>query len=462
MLFGASARSGVAHDQGSRRRPVDRATLGAVYRAAVLGCREWLGIRARSRANRIVCHSRQRFELVDTVDANQHIPEVPSMVGRPRVVIYRDFLLPSSETFIRNQAEALQRYAPYYAGLTRVDGIRLPDERTVTVRQGPLASLQSGVFTRLGLTPDFAFRIWRLRAKLIHAHFGVDGTRVMRLARTLRLPLLVTLHDYDVTTSDADLVQLAPYCRRYIRRRPRLMQQATAFLAVSEFIRSKAIERGFPAHKILVHHIGIDTSRFTPATNAVTEPIVLFVGRLVAKKGCNDLIQAMARVQKLRPDAELVIIGDGPLRAELETQAQSVLGRYRFLGAQPSDSVKQWYSKARIFCAPSVTAPTGETEGLPITVMEAQAMALPVVSTLHAGVPEAISDDQTGLLVQEHDADALADRISSLLHDPERAVRLGAAARASVLQRFDMSRQVELLEGIYDQLVSRPSEVPRL
>ena len=114
------------------------------------------------------------------------------------------------------------------------------------------------------------------------------------------------------------------------------------------------------------------------------------------------------------------------------------------------------------FSASPVTAPTGETEGLPITVMEAQAMALPVVSTLHAGVPEAISDDQTGLLVQEHDADALADRISSLLHDPERAVRLGAAARVSVLQRFDMSRQVELLEGIYDQLVSRPSEVPRL
>lgn len=384
------------------------------------------------------------------------------MPDRPRVLIYRDFLLPGSETFIRDQAESLQRFVPFYGGLTEVEGIKLPPERVLTVQKPPLGRLRSAVYTRLGITPDFAWRVWRLGPALIHAHFGVDGSRVMRLARTLRLPLLVTLHDYDVTTSDADLVKLAPYCQRYVRRRPRLMREANAFLAVSQFIKQKAIERGFPGHKILVHYIGIDTSRFTPPTTRTREPRVLFVGRLVAKKACADVIRAMKIVQSKRPDAELVILGDGPLRSELEAQAAQQLGRYRFLGAQPPSEVNEWYQRARVFCAPSVTAETGETEGLPITVLEAQAMALPVVSTLHAGIPEAVSDGQNGLLVNEHDSDGLGQRILAVLESDDLAGRLGDAARASVLSRFDRRSQAALLERIYDRLVARPSEVPAI
>jgi glycosyltransferase involved in cell wall biosynthesis len=305
------------------------------------------------------------------------------------------------------------------------------------------------------VTPDFAYRVWRVRPRLIHAHFGVDGTRVMRLASTLRLPLLVTLHDSDITTSDADLLTLAPYCRRYIARRPRLMQKATAFIAVSEFIKQKAIERGFPASKIRVHYIGIDTSRFEPNPSPATEPIVLFVGRLQEKKGCRYLLEAMAEVQATQPRAELIIVGDGPLRAELEALAAAKLKRYRFVGALPPAEVRQWYGKTQVFCAPSVTARSGETEGLPITVLEAQAMGLPVVSTVHAGIPEAVKHDENGLLAAERDAPALAKSLLSLLGNPERGRQLGAAARRSVLSRFDAQQQIARLEEIYDEVASR-------
>jgi colanic acid/amylovoran biosynthesis glycosyltransferase len=114
------------------------------------------------------------------------------MNSKPRVLIYRDFLLPRSETFIRSQAEGLQRFEPYYAGLTTVDGIALPPERTMTATDGVLGKVQSAAFTRLGFAPHLAWQIWRCQPQLIHAHFGVDGTRVMRLSRLLRLPLLVT------------------------------------------------------------------------------------------------------------------------------------------------------------------------------------------------------------------------------------------------------------------------------
>ena len=238
------------------------------------------------------------------------------------------------------------------------------------------------------------------------------------------------------------------------------MRSANAFLAVSEFIKQQAIARGFPAHKLIVHYIGIDTSRFQPSSEPSRQPLTLFVGRLVQKKGLRYLITAMGRVQAEHPDAELVVVGDGPLRSELEAQAAATLRRYRFVGALPSDEVNKWYRQARLFCAPSVTADTGETEGLPITVLEAQAMALPVISTMHSGIPEAITHDQNGLLAREHDADALAHSIAALLSNPERARRLGAAARSSVLSRFDMQRQTALLEQLYGQLVSDPSRVP--
>jgi colanic acid/amylovoran biosynthesis glycosyltransferase len=384
------------------------------------------------------------------------------MNQRPRVLIYRDFLLPGSETFIRNQAEGLTRFVPYYAGLTTVDGIALPPERTITAAQGVLGRWQGAAFTRLGVAPQFVWDVWKLQPQLVHAHFGVDATRVMTLSRLLRLPLLVTLHDYDITTSDADLKRRAPYCHRYIARRPRLIREANAFLAVSEFIKQKAIARGFPATKILVHYIGIDTAQFAPTPSSAREPLVLFVGRLVPKKGCEYLIRAMAEIQATRPDVELVIIGAGPLREKLEAQAAATLKRYRFVGAQSSAEVRQWYSRAQVFCAPSVTADTGETEGLPITVLEAQAMALPVISTIHSGIPEAVTHGETGLLAPEHDVGALREHLLDALQNRERALELGANARKQILSRFNMKRQIEILETIYDQLVSRSSGVPKL
>lgn len=384
------------------------------------------------------------------------------MNQKPRVLIYRDFLLPGSETFIRNQAEGLKRFVPYYAGLKTVEGIALPPERTMTASDSVLGRVQSAAFTRLGIAPHLAWQVLKCHPQLIHAHFGVDGSRVMRLAQLLRLPLLVTLHDYDVTTSDADLKKLAPYCHRYIARRPRLMKTATAFLAVSEFIKKKAVERGFPASKILVHYIGIDTARFVPTPNSEREPIVLFVGRLVEKKGCEYLIRAMAAVQAVRPDIELVIIGAGPLREQLEAQAAATLKRYRFVGSQTSEEVRAWYARAQLFCAPSVTAETGETEGLPITVLEAQAMAIPVVSTVHSGIPEAVVHGQTGLLAPERDVEALRQCLIEALQNREHGETMGLQAREVILRRFDMKRQIEILENIYSQLVSRSSGVPKL
>ncbi len=383
-------------------------------------------------------------------------------MATPHILIYRDFLLNPSETFVKSQAESLTRFTAIYSGLRRVEGgIPLDESRVVTIQgDGLLRRVDNALFARLGLSVRLSLEILRRRPRVIHAHFAFDGTHVARTARAFGVPLIVTLHDYDVTTSDAELLKLHPSYACYIRERPALSRTAAAFLAVSGFMREKAIARGFAPEKVLVHYIGINVDRFVPAYTQPRAPIVLFVGRLVDKKGCAYLIRAMATVQTTIPDAELIVIGDGPLRAELEQQAAGTLTKYRFLGTQTNAEVQQWHARAAVFCLPSVTAASGETEGLPIVILEALATGLPIVATRHAGIPEAVVHGDTGLLADERDAEGLAAQLVTLLSNPELAARLSRQGRQHVCVHFDLKRQSEKLEAIYEQAAAHPDRVP--
>ena len=208
-------------------------------------------------------------------------------------------------------------------------------------------------------------------------------------ARAAACRCVVTLHGADVTVrgSQPD-------------RYKRLGEEASLFLCVSKFIRDRALEAGFPSQKLLVHCIGIDRDLFSPSPEPEVSQDVLFVGRLVEKKGCEYLLRAMRLVQQAHPQCELIIIGDGPLRPSLEALATELKLRCQFRGAQPAARVRESLRRARIACAPSVTAADGNSEGLPTVVGEALAMGVPVVATRHAGIPEIVIPHVTGLLRQ--------------------------------------------------------------
>jgi glycosyltransferase involved in cell wall biosynthesis len=224
------------------------------------------------------------------------------------------------------------------------------------------------------------------------------------------------------------------------------------FIAVSEFIKAKLVEQGFPADKIVVHYIGVDTERFQPDPTVPREPVILFVGRLAEKKGCEYIIRAMSQIQTEVPDAELVIIGDGPLRAELEELATTLLHRYQFLGLQPPDIVRTWMNRACLLAAPSVTSSTGDSEGLPMVIVEAQAMGLPVVSSIHAGIPEAVVHEETGFLVAERDWKGLAEHSLRLLKEPNLWQRLSLNGMERSRTKFDLHKQNRALEDIYSRI----------
>ena len=378
-----------------------------------------------------------------------------------RVLLFRSELLPVSETFIAAQAAALRRYEPWFAGLKRVAGGLALDESRI-IAAANTNSLPSKilrrVYLRTGFAPRLLHRAEGVGAELIHAHFAVDACAALAIQRRLRVPMIVTLHGYDITSDDAALHKTTAG-RVYLRHRRALWERTSVFVCVSEWIRQKALERGFPEEKLWVHPIGIDVEVFRPADTRAKDPLVLFVGRLVEKKGCAHLLRAMRMVEAQMPEARLAVLGDGPLRNALETEARESLSRCEFLGAASTAVVREWMRRAAVVAVPSVVAANGDAEGMCLVVLEAQAMGLPVVGFRGPGIE--VVDGETGLLVPQRDESALADALLSLLRFEAVATRMGAAGRARVERLFNLRRQTAVLEDKYDEvLLGASSRVP--
>jgi colanic acid/amylovoran biosynthesis glycosyltransferase len=381
---------------------------------------------------------------------------VPS--ARPSILIYRNTLLPLCETYVLSQPEALMHFTPHFVGCSRVDGLPLPEGRFHLIDEvGALSSTRRMMHKAFGLAPGLVRKLRRLRPILIHAHFGVDSVPGLWLARRLHIPLVVTFHGYDATMKEEYARKHSYDYRRYLRWRPTIQKETAHFVAVSEFVRERLIEQGFPPEKISVHYVGVDTGFFAPDLSVSRLPMVLFAGRLVDSKGCGYLIQAMALVQREIPDASLIVMGDGPLRDELEQMASACLRNCRFLGARPQSEVRHWMNVAKVFSVPSFTTQRGTSEAFGLVFAEAQAMGLPVASFATGGIPEAVAHEVTGLLAEERDVEGLANNISRLLKDDSLWAQFSAAAMQRARASFDLQEQTVKLEQMYGRLLSRRS-----
>lgn len=370
---------------------------------------------------------------------------------RPVAAIFRTALFNPTERFIQEQAASLTRWRPLLVGLERKGEI-LPQLKEGMILPANVAERLA--FAATGRGGRVEARLRAARPQLIHAHFGTDGLKMLNLARALRLPLITHLRGYDVTrTRPALIASGRPGWSRYALQRGRLMRQGTLFLAVSEALRKQAVKLGFPAERTRTHYNGVDLDRFQPGKRPREPGTILHVGRLVEKKGTADLIAALAGMAGVR----LVVIGDGPLRAQLQHQAGELGVKAQFLGAQNVGEVAEWMRRATLLVMPSVTARDGDAEGLPNVVVEGAASGIPVVATRHSGIPEAVEDGVTGYLVREGDRRALAARIGVVLESADLRREMGFAARALAVERFDQVGQAERLEAIYDEVAGLSS-----
>jgi glycosyltransferase involved in cell wall biosynthesis len=241
----------------------------------------------------------------------------------------------------------------------------------------------------------------------------------------------------------------------------RLLDRVLCACATVVIVTSRAVARRFPwaPEKLRLVPNGIDLARFTPRrpSAALREelgipplaPIVVSVGRHTPEKGYRHLVDAAALIEHVSPDVHWILVGDGELRGELESRA-----RRHGLGAQVHftgwrNDVADVLALADVFVLPS------ESEGFGRVLVEAMAMGRPVVATAVGGVPEIVSGGDTGLLVEPANPIALADAIRSVLDDPSRATRLGAAGRARATSTFSLGAHVDAIERVYDAVLGR-------
>jgi glycosyltransferase involved in cell wall biosynthesis len=369
-------------------------------------------------------------------------------------IIFRMQLFKVSESFIAQQATAFQRYEPVFAGQSHW-GPAPSGFKSFASHEGSSGWVRA--FSQIipgdaGLSRSLS----PLAPQVLHAHFAVDGVYASFLARKLKIPMITTLHGFDVTRQDISmLTSFRPALVNSVLWRKHLWSSCDRFICVSEHIRRSAIKRGYPEDKLCVHYIGTDTDARKPQPQRCPGTgNIVHVARLTEKKGTIFLIRALAKISESHPQAKLTIIGDGPLRSSLESEVSALgLGnKVSFLGAKPFDETQKYIAGADILALPSITASNGDTEGLPMVTKEAGALGIPLVVTDSGGIAEAVIDGKTGYVVKEKDVDALADRLSRLLADPGMARKIGDHARIQIEENFNIKKQSAKLEGIYDEL----------
>ncbi len=382
------------------------------------------------------------------------------------VLVYKTDLLPYSETFIKEQALAYQRWKPILVGHHRVaKGVPLDGLEVRLLLNDPPGTIEELLWRirrlRGTVSGSEVRRLTPLAARLLHAHFGTGAVDIWPLARALALPMVVTLHGYDIgIRRERWEAGCGGFRRRtYPRKLLALAEEPRVhFVAVSEAIRQRAIDFGISGEKITVCHIGIDTERFSPGDTPLAERRrrVLFVGRLVEKKGVSHLINAFSRASHDISDAELLIIGDGPLRTSLERQAQASSAKIRFLGARNSTQVKQELDRARVFCLPSVTAADGDMEGFGMVLLESQACGVPVITSSIGAKDVGLDHGVTGFFFEPGDESALASHIRELLTDDQLAESMSRCATAFVNEFFSINTCSRCLEDVYERMAIEP------
>jgi teichuronic acid biosynthesis glycosyltransferase TuaC len=289
---------------------------------------------------------------------------------------------------------------------------------------------------------------------VINAHWVVPQGIVTRLVQSFSpVPVVLTVHG-------GDIFAFQGLVGRFLKRLA--LRRADACTANSAFTRGQLLQL-CPSAEVSIVPMGVDVTDFEPKQRnvllrqklGVAAQMILFVGRLVEKKGVHNLLAAMQQVLKKSPQATLVLVGDGTQRHELERMAErlEIAGSVRFLGKLPHEQLPEYYAAADLFVGPSVVDRSGDTEGLGVVFVEAASAGLAIVGTLVGGISDVLIHEVTGIAVEPDQPEALANAIERLLGDESLRHRLGAAARQHALSQFSWSQVAGRFSSIFRKVL---------
>ena len=381
---------------------------------------------------------------------------------RPVVAHYNYEFCDRTETFIYNYVTNLKTFRSIYFAdrIINLDMFPLPERDVYAVPSGAPAK-----YTRRwiygGLYKAFVDRgvsaeeliLRERKARLIHAHFGPQGFLALKLRGRLKIPIITTFYGYDLS-----LVAREP---EWVARYEALFEEGDLFLVEGEFMKSTLAELGCPKSRIQIQRIAVplDKIPFVARRPKRDEEkvVILFSGRFVEKKGVTDAVRAIAGLRAKHGHFEFRMIGDGPLRPEVEALIDDYRLRehVKLLGFLRYDEYLEEMGRADVFFHPSVTASDGDSEGgAPTVILEAQATGLPVVTTSHADIPNVVVPGKSALLSKERDLAGLTAHLVYLLEHRDEWESMGAAGRQFVEQHHDLKKELNTLEEKYRSVLA--------
>jgi glycosyltransferase involved in cell wall biosynthesis len=279
----------------------------------------------------------------------------------------------------------------------------------------------------------------------LHAHFAHDPALIAYLVH------LVTGMPFSFTAHARDLFQVP---EKILADR---IHQAKAVItccrANLEYLKQVAPSQ--QSKFSLVYH-GVNLKDFQPPSSAETgsaskSPLILSVGRLVEKKGFQDLLQALLIVKEKGEDFQCAIYGDGPLCNELRewTAEHNMAGEVLLMGDRTQQELISVYQNATLFILTPVQTEDGDRDGIPNVIVEAMAVGLPVITTAVSGIPELVENNRNGLLYQPHDVEGISFGIIELLHDTQKRRQLGSAGSKKVMEQFDITQAARRLKKLF-------------
>lgn len=402
--------------------------------------------------------------------------EAPTEAEKVKVIHFVQVWLAQTATWIYNHLSLLPEEVDTHIVCQWTQNVdQFPIKNLFSLESPPAApTLWRKISRRFGREDDASKHLGlleqiidKVKPDILHSHFGQCGSVNAQLARKYKLRHVVSFYGLDV----GYLPRVEP---RWVSRYRQMSEQVDLVLCEGPHMAQCLLALGLEAKKIRVFRLGIDLSRipFVPRKAPKGRPVrFLIAGSFREKKGIPYAVEALGLVSRKYPGIEVTLIGDSGDSEREEREKRRILeavercrlgSRMRMLGFQPYDVLLEELYRHDVFLAPSVTSSDGDTEGgAPVTIIEAAASGMPVVSTQHCDIPFVLSENNKPYLVPERDPVALANAIQALMDCPDWTPII-SANRELVEQELDVRKQARKLADMYSLLSSRVSARERV
>ena len=385
------------------------------------------------------------------------MPETSAPNAKPIVASYCTTFLKPEMRHIYRQVTGLRRYDTFVMTRERMCADEFPFAEIEQIPRARKNFLKRFYLKYVRRLPPVYYRgelqvliklLKRRPADLMHVYFGHTGVHLLPFIQEWERPCVVSFHGMDI--------QPRPQQEGFDAQMQELLRTVPLVLARSRSLLEGLERLGCPREKLRLNRTGIPLEQFPFQQRPMpADGSWRFVQacRLIAKKGLSTAVRAFAKFHALFPKAKFCIAGDGPLKAELEALIADLGLRdaVELRGFLSQVDLAALYSRSHIFLHPSEMPPDQNQEGIPNSMLEAMATGLPVLATTHGGIPEAVTHERTGLLVPERDEAALFQAMCQMTAETDHLYILGQAASRAVREEFEQGKQIEKLEGFYDE-----------